>query len=155
MFRRSGIISRISAVERTRQCRELLRRPDRLLDLEEDDAIDGLVDEIEDVVDAADQLVDVLSVERRDEGLVQALDRLVRELVADVLEILDLPRAPAEVVEAVEELDQRFRAGVGVARRLLEQVEEDLILRDHVEHEGGLRDESARRAREGAFFSES
>src|SRR5258705_1785941 len=131
--------------------RQVLRRLDRLVDLEQHDPVHGGVDEIEDVVDAADELVDVLAVERRDEGLVQALDRLVRQFVADVLEVLHLAGAAAQVVEPFEEFDQRAGALVRIAGGLFEQVEEDLFLRDEVEHGGGR---SAWRAVRGGIRGE-
>jgi len=45
------------------------------------DALRDRLDQIEDVVHARDQAVDVVAVDRRDEGLVQRFDALVRDLV--------------------------------------------------------------------------
>ena len=55
-----------------------------------DDAPHRPVDQVDDVVEAHGELVDVLAVDRRDERPVDAPQDLVRDLVALVLEALDL-----------------------------------------------------------------
>ena len=52
----------------------------------------GGVDGVDDVVERAGERVDVLAIERRDEGLVQALNHLVRQVVAAMLDFLDFVR---------------------------------------------------------------
>ena len=52
----------------------------------------GVVDGVHHVVERAGQRMDVLAVDRRDEGLVEPLDDLVRQEVALVLDFLDLVR---------------------------------------------------------------
>jgi hypothetical protein len=81
-----------------------------------------------------DEVVGVLAVQRRGERAVQALDDLVRELVADLLHLLDPAHAPLEVVGALKELLEGARAGVRVRGALVEQVGADVVLRDQVEH---------------------
>ena len=63
-----------------------------LLDLIEPDDRRRRVDRVHHVVERPGQRVDVLAVERRDEGAVQALDDLVGQVVALVLDLLDLVR---------------------------------------------------------------
>ena len=67
-------------------------------DAEEHHALGHRLDEVEHVVHAADQLVDVVAVERRDPVLAQPLHRLVREGVAGVLGGLDLVREALQLV---------------------------------------------------------
>jgi hypothetical protein len=62
------------------------------------------------------------------------LDHLVRQLVADVLELLDAVHARIEAVVALEEVDQQERALVRVVGRALEAVEEDVVLGEDGEH---------------------
>ena len=69
---------------------DLLQLGRRRRDPVEDDPGGGGVDEVEDVVERPDEDVDVLAVDRRDPGPVQEVERLVGDLVALVLEALDL-----------------------------------------------------------------
>ena len=57
----------------------------QLLDLVEDDQVDGLLHEVHDVVERRGEVVDVLAVERRDEGGVQLVEDRVRGVVTRVL----------------------------------------------------------------------
>src|SRR6185436_1473986 len=91
-------------------------------------AVHAGVDQVDDVVDPAGELVDVLAVDRRDEGAVEPVDDLVRDLVAGVLDVLDALGALLEVVEALEQLDEEPGALVRVAGGALEELEEVLLL---------------------------
>ena len=62
----------------------------RRLDPVQDERVGGLLDEVEHVVEAADQRVDVLAVERRDERRLEPVADLVADLVAAVLGRPDL-----------------------------------------------------------------
>src|SRR5258707_675931 len=93
-----------------------------------DDILDLIQDE--DVVHGGDQLVDLVAVERRDEGLVQQRDRLVGDLVGGALGVVDALRVRLELAEGADHAGELARAlddalGVGV-----EQVEE-LALAGH------------------------
>ena len=66
------------------------------LDAVEEHHVDGRLDAVEDLVEGRGEIVDVLAVERRDEGLVEALDDVVHDLVADVLELDHLARRALE-----------------------------------------------------------
>ena len=68
---------------------ELLRLGRDRLDVVEEYARRDVLHQVEDVVHAGDQLVDLVAVERRDERLVQELDRLVRDPVGLLLVALD------------------------------------------------------------------
>ncbi len=59
------------------------------LQLVEHDALGGRLDEVHDVVHPADQPVDVVPLDRRDEGLVQRLDAPVGDHVGLVLDLRD------------------------------------------------------------------
>src|SRR5437667_6926747 len=61
------------------------RRPGRGLDPIEDKRVGGLLDEIENVVQGADERVDVLAVERRDERGFKAMADVMTDFVAAML----------------------------------------------------------------------
>ena len=82
------------------------------------------LDEVDDVVEPARQVVDVLAIERRDEGLLEPFVDVVVDLVALLLERLDLGDP---IVEPVEIVDQVAQLGGGSGQVLaagLEQVQE-------------------------------
>ena len=79
----------------------LLRRRLHAVELEQ---VAGLVDVVDDVVDRARQLVDVLAVERRDVLRVQELDQLVRQPIALVLPLLHILLRNIGVRELAEPL---------------------------------------------------
>src|SRR5919198_1287137 len=65
--------------------RQALRLLHRGLDLVEAEVVGDLVDEVDDVVQRADQVEDVLAVDRRDEGLIEVLVDVVRDPIALLL----------------------------------------------------------------------
>ena len=71
------------------ELRRLLEAGPRRRDLVEDEAVRGGVHEVEDVVERLDEGVDVLAVDRRDPRAREEAERLVGDLVALVLEVLD------------------------------------------------------------------
>ena len=71
------------------QLGELRRFGRDLLDVVEHQRFGGVLDEVEHVVHARDQPVDVVAIEGRDEGGVQQLHGLVRDAVGGVLGVLD------------------------------------------------------------------
>ena len=82
-----------------------------------------LLDVVEDLVHGRHEVVDVLAVDRRDERLVEALDDVVEDLVADVLVLEDRGADRLGVVVVVHELDQQLRRLVEVGREVREQAE--------------------------------
>src|SRR5438034_548621 len=106
----------------------------RLLDPIDNEALGGRLDVVEHVVQPRGEVVDVLAIDRRDEGRVQLLDDLVGDLVARVLDFLDLMGLGARVGEVVAEVVEQ-RGGVeDVLGLLLEIVVEADFLRDQAEH---------------------
>jgi hypothetical protein len=81
--------------------------------------------EVDDVVHARDQPVDVVAIDRRDEGLVQQVDRGVGDAVGALFDGLDGVGTALEVVELGHQGDQ-FAAGlddlVGVLDEQFEEV---------------------------------
>ena len=102
----------------------------RRVDLVEDAGVGDLLDEVEDVVEAADQLVDVLAIERRDEGVLQLLADVVAEAVALALEVAQLAREPLALVVGAEELLEQPSTGQDVVGVLDEELEELLLARN-------------------------
>ncbi len=97
----------------------------RRLDLVQPEVVRDLLGEVHDVVQRRGQRVDVLAVDRRDEGLVQAPDDVVRDPVPVLLADQDVARqvGPAVGVRA-QHLIEQISGAEDVAASFLEQVEE-------------------------------
>jgi two-component system phosphate regulon sensor histidine kinase PhoR len=105
----------------------------RGVDSIEDEGVGGLLDEVEDIVEGTDQAVDVLAIERRDEGPFETVADLVAELVAAVLGVADLLRPLFRgVVGSEHRLEQAGRAE-DVCRILGEEVEEPFLAWDQAQ----------------------
>ena len=109
----------------------------RLVDLVEHDPVHGRVDQVKDVVEPADELVDILALEGRDEGRIELLDRRMGDLVPGVLDVLDLPGLLRDVAEILQQVLQGEGPVVDILRRLLEEVEKNLLFWDEAEHAAG------------------
>ena len=99
----------------------------RLVDPVQDAGVGDLLDEVDDVVEAADELVDVLAVERRDEGVLELVPDVVADPVAALLEVAQLAGEPLALVVGAEELLEHPRAGEDVLGVLDEELEELLL----------------------------
>ena len=85
---------------------ELLRLVHRRLDAVQREVVGDLLDEVDDVVERGGEVEDVLSLDRRHERVVEALDDVVRDPVALLLADHDLARELAVVGPAVEHLSR-------------------------------------------------
>src|SRR6266849_9274715 len=93
--------------------------------LVEQQPLGGGVGEVEHVVDAAEQSVDLGAVEGRDELLVQPLEGAVGDPVALVLDFLDGGDLALDVGEIVEQRAEQLRAahgGVGLGVEIVEKL---------------------------------
>ena len=100
-----------------------------------------LLDEVEDVVERADQRVDVLAVERRDERRLEPMADVVADLVAAVLRRPGSRRlALGLVVASGASPPAGARRAEDVRGVLDEQVEEPLLARDQAQAHGFLRE---------------
>ena len=107
-----------------------------LLDVVQHQRFGGVLDEVEHVIHARDQAMDVVAIEGRDEGGVQQLHGLVRDAVGGVLGILDVLdadrrdpsgcRSAQHVGQGEGAVDDEFRVAV-------EKIEESPLAR----HEAG------------------
>src|SRR3954452_694006 len=95
----------------------------RRLDLVEPEVVGALLGEVHDVVERGGQLEDVLAVDRGHEGLVEALDDVVRDPVALLLADDDVAHERGRVGPALEHLLEQLGAPDHVGRRGFEQVE--------------------------------
>ena len=102
----------------------------RRVDLVEDAGVGDLLDEVEDVVEAADQLMDVLAIERRDEGVLQLVADVVADPVALALQVAELAREPLALVVGAEELLEQPGARQDVVGVVDEELEELLLARN-------------------------
>jgi hypothetical protein len=90
--------------------RELARLVGGPVDPVDHDRLGDRLDAIDDVVELDRQVVDVLSIERRDEGVLQSLVDLAIDVVTALLEQLDLGDAGIEVIEPFEHVAQLGRS---------------------------------------------
>ncbi len=82
----------------------------------------GVFQQVEDVVHPGDELVDVVAVDRGDEGFVQQFDGIVGDPVGLLFDAFDGMHADFEVVEAGHELDHLGGALDAQIGMLLEQL---------------------------------
>src|SRR5688500_12800968 len=115
--------------------RQHLRRLARLLDPEHRHAPGSTVEQVDDIVQSRGQHVDVLTIERRDERLVDTRDDVVREHVRLVLDVLDRAYMFVEVLRLLEQLVRELRRRRHATRDLGEHREELLVTRNQ-SHEG-------------------
>ncbi len=96
-------------------------------DLEKQDRLPGLVHLIDSIVHAADQILDVGSVERRDEGSAHGGQHLPGDLVRPGLVLEDALAILLDPVAALEQAAQRLGARHDLVAVPHEQVEEALL----------------------------
>src|SRR5450756_32334 len=102
----------------------------RRSDVVEHERVGDLFDEIEDVVQAADQGVDLLAVERRDEGCFQAAADVVADVVPAMLGVADLLGRLVRAVEGAQHRLELPSAVQDVGCVFDEKVEEAFVARD-------------------------
>src|SRR5436309_268804 len=107
-------------------------RRSRFFDPVDDEALGGGLEEVEHVVEAGREVVDVLAVDRRDEGRVEPPDDLVGDLVARVFDFLDGVSLGPGVGESVDHLVEEAGGPNDVLGLLLEGIEEPDFPRDQV-----------------------
>ena len=117
------------ARRRVEHPREVLRLRHRRLDLVQPEVVGDLLGEVDHVVERGGQLVDVLAVDRRHEGLVEALDDVVRDPVALLLADQDLARELVALGVLLQQLLEQSDGALDVPARFLEEVEELTIAR--------------------------
>src|SRR5207249_3907888 len=78
----------------------------------------------------------VLAIERRDERAVQPLQRLMRQLVGEVLLLADLLQRRRDLRKLPRQRLQMLGRADSVAGQALEQVEENRVFRQQVKHRG-------------------
>ena len=103
--------------------------------VEQDDLAD-VVGDVGDIVEPRGDADDVLAVERRDKGLVQALEDLVGQLVAVVLDGVDFADLALHLGEVAQETLERDGRLEAVRRVLVELGEEEALLREQRQAHG-------------------
>src|SRR3954452_13756371 len=116
---------------------QLLGLLHRRLDPVQREVVGDLLDEVDDVVERRGEIEDVLALDRRDEGLVEALDDVVRDPVALLLADHDLAGQLAVIGPAIEDVLEDLARLDDVPPRLLEQVEELTLARREESGEPG------------------
>ena len=102
-------------------------RRGRGVDAVQDERVGGLLDQVEHIVEAADQPVDVLAVERRHERRLETMADVVADLVAAVLRRPDLGGAHFRLVIRPQHRLELAGAGEDVRGVVDEEVEEALL----------------------------
>src|SRR3954470_23170189 len=118
--------------------REELRLLRRRLHLVDEEPSGDRVDMIDDVVEPRDEGVDVLRLERRDERGIELVEGAMSDVVAGVLEILDVPDPFVEPVPALEGLLEGPGRFERLRRELIEQIEESVVPREEAERHDRL-----------------
>ena len=95
----------------------------------EDEAAGGGVDQVDNVVELAAELVDVFAVQRSDEGLVELGKDVVSDLVALVLDGFDILDLLGHGGVVRKHLEEGFGAGVDVLGLLDEEIEKPFFTR--------------------------
>ncbi len=113
--------------------RELARLGTHALDLVEPHDRRRRVDRVHDVIQRSRQLMDVFTIEGRDERPMQPLDDLVRQEVAFVLDFLDLIRLVANRLLGREHLPEQRGAAPDFLRQRDEIIVKPLFLRQQSE----------------------
>src|SRR5690348_11728340 len=97
--------------------------------MEQREAFGQGVDSIDDVIQLADQRVNIFAIEWRNERAIQPLQRLMGKLVGGVLLLANALNGGGDVREALRQLPQVLGHLHGMARHPLEKVEKDSIPR--------------------------
>src|SRR5581483_5701614 len=113
--------------------RQLARAGTDTLEMVERNQRRRIVDRIHDVVQRSREQMDVLAVDRCDERLVEALDDVVREEVALVLDFLHLVRAIRQWRVDREHLIEQPRTRANLVRESDEIGEESFLTGDETE----------------------
>src|SRR5579859_426278 len=88
------------------------------------------LDPVDDVVERGGQVTDVLAIDRRDEGAIEGAKDLMRDLVAGVLDGLQVTCLALDVDIIREQIVQDTRAFERVFRTAIEKIEEPVVLGD-------------------------
>ena len=113
----------------------------QVLDVVEHECLGRVLDQVEDVVHPRDQLVDAVAVQRRDEGLVQQLDRIVGDAVRVLLlavDRLDAVLAGFQVRVVGHQRGQAAAAGGHMRGVLVEELEEPALAGHQTSEHGGM-----------------
>ena len=103
----------------------------------QDEEVAGGIDVVQNVIERRGEAVDVLVVERRHEGGIEALHDLVGYLVALVLQVVKPPRLLVDVFETRHQVEQDAGGLLDLHRQPHKELEEPLVSRDQAEPHPG------------------
>ena len=106
--------------------RHLLRRFAHFVDVQHHHSARRTVEPVDDVVETRGEKVNVFAIDRRDEALVDANVDRVRELIGEVLDVLDLLHEFRGPLRLREQLIEELRRGAKVLGKLVEQARKTL-----------------------------
>src|SRR5665213_266456 len=110
-----------------------------LLDVKERKSLGQGINAIDDVIEFADKRVNVFAVERGDEGAIETIQRLMRELIGLMLLLANALDGWHKVGKTQRQLLHDLRGFDAVSGQSFEQVEERVVPREKIKHERGLR----------------
>ena len=106
---------------------QLLRFSGDLGDFVQHDPLTRRVHKIEDIIQARDQLMDLLTINGGNERLVQCFNSVMGNFVSSVFDFFDLLRKRLGILHALEQLQQEARPLDTLAGMLLEEVKETVL----------------------------
>src|SRR5262249_2685938 len=89
----------------------------------ENDALGGVFDGVDNVIQPASQRMNIFAVDRSNESLIQFLDDFVSEQITVVLDLFNLVGVVGAMIEIVEEFLQQKRAFRYVRRHAIKHIE--------------------------------
>ena len=110
-----------------------------LFDVKQGKALGEGINAVDNVIELADERVNVFAVERRDEGTIETIQRLMRKFVGLMLLLANALDGRHEVGKTQRQLLHDLGGFDAVSGQSLEQVEECVVPREKIKHERGLR----------------
>src|SRR5262245_32484437 len=107
---------------------ELVRFRRHVLDVIHDDALAGGIDEIQDVIHAGDELMDLVTIERSNKGLVEGFEGAVRNLIPGMLNVFDGLGILGGGMHVAQHVQQCLRPLDTLAGVLLKEIKKTVLL---------------------------
>src|SRR4030095_4676529 len=121
-----GLLDLLDSLEEHRP--ELVRFRRHVLDVIHDDALDGGIDKIKDIIHAGDELMDLVTIERGNKGLMEGFEGVVRNLIAGMLDIFDGLGILGGSMHVAQHVQQCLRPLDTLAGMLLKEIKKTVLL---------------------------
>src|SRR4029450_10873240 len=121
-----GLLDLLNCLEEHRP--ELVRFRRHVLDVIHDDALDGGIDKIKDIIHAGDELMDLVTIERGNKGLMEGFEGVVRNLITGMLDVFDGLGILGGGTHVAQHVQQRLRPLDTLASMLLKEIKKAVLL---------------------------